>query len=165
MLKGRKHYRTESVAEPIEALSNMLENRSLDVESDEDVIHVNFPMVNGVLGEVTVRLTDVEGDYVWVESMDYYRQAIENGMLDQAIGDGAENMLDVVNFIDEYAHRDEFDAPIKTRAEMERLCDEIEDIVRDVTAGAKKVARELDRLLKREARRTEARRVCRRRFR
>lgn len=162
MLKGRKHYRTESVAEQIESLSLMLEHRSLDVESDEDIIHVNFPMENGVLGEVTVHLKDVAGDYVWVEFMDYYRQAIDNGMLDRAIEDGAENMFDVVSFIDEHAHWDEFDASIKTRAEMESLCDEIEDIVRDVTAGAKKVAREMNRLLRLEARRTETRRVCRR---
>lgn len=163
MLKGRKHYRTESVAEPIEALANMLENRRLDVEFYEDIIHVNFPMEYGVLGEVTVHLKDLDGDYVWVESMDYYRQAIENGRLEQAIEDGAENLLDVVGFIDEYSHWDEFDASIRTRAEMENLCDEIEDIIRDVTAGTKEVAREMDRLLKREARRTETRRVCRRR--
>lgn len=164
MLKGRKHYRTESVAEPLEALANMLENRGLDdVELHEDVIHVNFPMENGVLGEVAVHLSDFGGTDVWVEFMDYYRQAIENGRLDDAIEDGAKNLLDVVSFIDEHAHWDEFDASIRTRAEMESLCDEIEDIIRDVTAGAKKVASEMDRLLKQEARRTETRRVCRRR--
>lgn len=127
----------------LEKLGEALERKGIEVDWSDDYrfyLIVNFTDVNGqkcitdILVEQGVRLS------VDVEWFDYLRQADDNDMMEYAIKQyGVNTVAELIEYIDNRAHRDGMELPLRDLGDVRVAADELSYLVSGMEQDMKKL--------------------------
>lgn len=126
-----------------EKLGEALERKGIEVDWSDDYrfyLLVNFTDVDGqkcitdILVEQGVRLS------VDVEWFDYLRQAEDNDMIESAIRQyGVHTVAELIEYIDNRAHRDGMELPLRDLRDVRVAADELSYLVSGMEQDMKKL--------------------------
>lgn len=126
-----------------EKLGEALERKGIEVDWSDDYrfyLLVNFTDVDGqkcitdILVEQGVRLS------VDVEWFDYLRQAEDNDMIESAIRQyGVHTVAELIEYIDNRAHRDGMELPLRDLKDVRVAADELSYLVSGMEQDMKKL--------------------------
>lgn len=134
---------TECDMSEFEKLGEALERKGIEVDwSDEDRFYllVNFTDVNGQKCITDILVEQGERLSVNVEWFDYLRQAEDNYMMEYAIRQrDARTVAELIEYIDNRAHRDGMELPLRDLMDVRDAADELFKLVSDMEQDMKKL--------------------------
>ena len=126
-----------------EKLGEALERKGTEVDwSDEDRFYllVNFTDVDGQKCITDIRVEQGARLSVNVEWFDYLRQADANNMIEDAIRQNyARTVAELIEYIDNRAHRDGMELPLRDLGDVRVAADELFKLVSDMEQDMKKL--------------------------
>ena len=112
-----------------ELLYERLERLGVPLDSvDEDVFCI-VPSLGNAVGQIRVDRASDSGDEIRVEFIDYKRQCLQNGFLEDAVNQGIDTLEDLIVFCDENvsSYDEMVYSPLKT-SDIGRIAHELRDL-------------------------------------
>ena len=134
---------TECAMAEFEKLGEAIERKGIEVDWSDDhsfYILINFTDVDGQKCITDIRVEQGARLSVNVEWFDYFRQADANGMIEYAIRQNdARTVAELIEYIDNRAHRDGMELPLRDLMDVRDAADELFKLVSDMEHDMKKL--------------------------